>query len=286
MSAQHRRSRLGELAILALPAAALFAFAIIPFGLLLGVSIAHRDVGGLWSPGFELTHFAALLDPEILFTLGYTAVLAVAVSAVSTALAFPFAYFVAAMARRGQVAWLILLLSTLSLSEVLVAFSWQVMLAKRIGVSEIFVWLGWLAEAQSLSPNFGAVVACLVYLVLPVTVLLLYPALSRMDRHIAEAARTLGASPLRVFFTVIVPMMRGPILSSAILATVFTIGTFVPPSVLGRPEEWTIGVLIGRAALTGGNLPAAAAMAILLLVATLALTGLTLMIGRSDERAP
>jgi len=276
-------SRLRELSILVWPAAALFGFAVVPFGLLLGVSVAHRDVEGLWSAGFELTQFAALLNPTVLDTLAYTAVLAVLVAATSTALAFPFAYFVAGMARRGQVAWLILLLSTLSLSEVLVAFSWQVMLAKRIGLSEIFVWLGWLAEPQSLSPNFGAVVACLVYLVLPITVLLIYPALSRMDRHVAEAAQTLGASPLRVFFTVILPMMRGPILSSAILATVFTIGTFVPPTVLGRPEEWTIAVLIGRAALTGGNLPLAAAMSILLLAATLALTGLTVVVGRGQE---
>jgi putative spermidine/putrescine transport system permease protein len=276
-------TRLRELSVLAIPGLALLCFAIVPFILLLGVSVAHRDQEGLWSAGFEFTHFGALLDPTVLGTLVFSAGLALLVSAVSTALAFPFTYFIAGMARRGQIAWLILLLSTLSLSEVLVAFSWQVMLAKRIGLSEIFVWLGLLDEPQSLSPNFGAVVACLVYLVLPVTVLLIYPALSRMDRHIAEAARTLGASPTRVFFTIILPMMRGPILSSAILDTVFTIGTFVPPTVLGRPEHWTIAVLISRAALTGGNLPLAAAMAILLLVVTLALTGLTVLIGRGDR---
>jgi putative spermidine/putrescine transport system permease protein len=288
MTAEPRKpwDRRRELAILIGPGACLIALAVIPFALLLGVSVAHRDPGGLWSAGFEPTHFAALLDRAVLGTLAYTAVLAVIVAGVSTALGFPFAYFIAGMARRGQIAWLILLLSTLSLSEVLVAFSWQVMLARRIGLSAVFVWLGLLAEPQSLSPNFGAVVACLVYLVLPITVLLTYPALSRMDRHIAEAARTLGASPLRVFFTIILPMMRGPILSSAILATVFTIGTYVPPSVLGRPQDWTIAVLIGRTVFSGGDLPAAAAMSILLLTATLALTGVTLVIGRRDGPAP
>jgi putative spermidine/putrescine transport system permease protein len=274
------RSRLGELAVLAGPGAALLVFAIVPFVLLLGVSVAHRDPGALWSTAFEATQFAALLDRTVLGTLAYSAGLAVLVAVVSTGLAFPFTYFIAGMARRGQVAWLILLMSTLSLSEVLVTFSWQVVLAKRIGLSDVFVWLGLLDEPQSLSPNFGAVVACLIYLVLPVTVLLIYPALSRLDRHVPEAARTLGASPLRVFFTVILPMMRGPILSSGILTTVFTIGTFVPPTVLGRPEQWTIAVLIGRAALTGGNLPLAASMSILLLATTLALTGLTVLVGR------
>lgn len=276
-------TRLRELAILTLPATALIAFAIIPFVLLLGVSVAHRDQEALWSPGFELTHFIELLDPTVLGTLAYTAGLALVVAVLSTALAFPFTYFIAGMARRGQVAWLILLLSTLSLSEVLVAFSWQVMLAKRIGLSEVFVWLGLLDEPQSLSPNFGAVVACLVYLVLPVSVLLIYPALMRLDRHVPEAARTLGASPVRVFFTIILPMMRGPILSSGILATVFTIGTYVPPTVLGKPEDWTIAVLIGRTALTGGNMPFAASMSVLLMATTIALTGLTAVLGRRRE---
>ena len=276
-------SRLGELAVLAWPGGALLLFAAVPFVLLLGVSVAHRDPAGLWSPAFEATQFAALLDRNVLGTLAYSAGLAVLVAVVSTALAFPFTYFIAGMARRGQILWLILLMSTLSLSEVLVTFSWQVVLAKRIGLSDVFVWLGLLDQPQSLSPNFGALVACLIYLVLPVTVLLIYPALSRLDRHVAEAARTLGASPLRVFFTVIVPMMRGPILSSAILTTVFTIGTFVPPTVLGRPEDWTIAVLIGRMALTAGNLPLAASMSILLLATTLALTGLTVLVGRGAK---
>jgi putative spermidine/putrescine transport system permease protein len=275
-------ARLREYLVLAWPAFAIAGLFIVPFGLLLQVSVAHRDPGGLWSPGFEFTNFAQMLDAGPLETLLFTAGLAVLVAILAMAIAFPFTYFITRMGRRAQVVWLILLLSTLSLSEVLVAFSWQVMLAKRIGLSQLFVWLGLMAEPESLSPNFGAVLSCLVYLVLPFTVLLLYPALSRLDKHISEAAQTLGASPLRVFFTVILPMMRAPMLSSAILVAVFTIGTFVTPQVLGRPEHWTFAILIGKAALTGGNLPFAAAMAILLLAATLGLTGLTMLIGRKQ----
>lgn len=271
--------------LLAWPALAVGGFFLVPFALLMQVSVGRGDPEALWRPGFSLANFARMLQPVFLDSLAFSAGLAVLVAAICTVLALPLTWFITRMGRRAQVAWLILLLSTLSLSEVLAAFAWQVMLAKRIGLSQLLVWAGLLAEPQSLSPGFGAVVACLVYLVLPYSVLLIYPALSRLDRHVVEAARTMGAAPLRVFLTVVVPMLRGPLLSSFILVTVSTIGTFVTPSVLGRPEHWTIAILIGKAALTGGDMPFAAAMAIFLLVTTLALIGLTLLIGRRQEPA-
>ncbi len=267
--------------IVAWPTLAIGAFCIVPFFLLLQASVAHHNPGGLWSPGFEFTSFAGLAAPFVVERLIYSAGLALLVAAICIVVAFPLTWFITRLRRRAQVAWLILLLSTLCLSEVLIAFAWQIMLAKRIGLSQIFVWLGLLAEPQSLSPSFGAVLACLVYLLLPYSVLLIYPALSRIDRHVPEAALTLGASPWRMFTTVVLPMMRGPLLSSAILVTVFAIGTFVAPTVLGRPEHWTVAILIGRVALAEGNLPFAAALAILLLVTTIGLTGATLLIGRS-----
>jgi len=278
-----RIDRASRSLILSWPALTIVSLVAIPFLLLLQVSVGHHDPSGLWSPGFDLSNFALLADPILLRTLAYSAGLAILVAIVCTAIAFPLTYLITRMPRRRQIAWLILLLSTLSLSEVLVAFAWQVMLAKRIGLSEIFVVLGLLSEPQSLSPGFGAVVSCLIYLVMPITVLLLYPGLSRLDRDLIEAAQTMGASNRMIFLTVVLPMLRGPIISSAILVAVFTIGTYVTPSVLGQPQQWTIAVLISRTALSDGNLPGSAAMALLLLAVTLALTGGTILLGRKKE---
>jgi putative spermidine/putrescine transport system permease protein len=286
ISADARENRaVRQSLLLAWPSLMIGLFFVVPFALLLEVSVGRHAAEGLWQAGFEPGNFIRMLDPVILRTLAYSIALALLVALVSTVLAFPFTYFITRMGRRAQIVWLILLLSTLSLSEVLVAFAWQVMLSKRIGLTDLLVHLGLASPSESLTPSLGAVVTCLTYLVFPYTVLLLYPALSRMDRHVIEAARMLGASPVRVFLTVIVPMMRGPILSSTILASVSTIGTFVTPSVLGRPEHWTIAILIGKAALTGGDLPLAAALSILLLSVTLGLTGLTMLIGGGRRAA-
>jgi putative spermidine/putrescine transport system permease protein len=145
------------------------------------------------------------------------------------------------------------------------------MLSKRIGLSNLFVALGLMDAPESLTPSGGAVIACLVYLVLPFTVLTLFPVLSRLDRDLIEAARTLGASPLRAFASVVVPMTKGPAMIAFVMAMVLTVGAYVPPLVLGRPQSWPMAVLIGSTALAGHDLPRAAAMSILLLAATVLL---------------
>jgi len=107
----------------------------------------------------------------------------------------PLTYLITRMRRRVQVVWLVFLLATLSLSDVLIAFSWQVMLSKRIGLVEHFRGAGADVRAGIADAQQRAVIACLVYLVLPFTVLTLFPVLSRLNYDLIEAARNPGASP-------------------------------------------------------------------------------------------
>lgn len=275
------RSRL----LLAWPAMVLGLFLLVPFALLLRVSVAPHDQTGLWLGGVSLAPLAGLLDPLLLRSLAISVALSLVVGALSVAVGFPLAWLITGMRRRRQVLWLILLLATLSLSEVLIVFSWQVMLSKRIGLSQILVAVGLMDEPDSLSPSLGAVIACLLYLVVPFVVLTLYPPLSRLDRSLVEAARTLGASGQQAFVTVVLPLARAPIASAFSLAAVLTLGSYVTPIVLGSASTWTVAILISKTALGARDLPGASAMALLLLaVSLLLLTGLA-RLGRGRRAA-
>jgi putative spermidine/putrescine transport system permease protein len=282
VDAERRR---GVAFLLAWPAVALLGFVAIPFGLLLAISVAPNDQGLLWGRGVTLRAYGTLADPELVHALLRSLELALLVAAISLALGFPLTYLIVHMRRRQQVAWLVFLLTTLSLSDVLIAFSWQVMLSKRIGLSGVFVALGLMDPSDSLTPSNGAVIACLVYLVMPFTVLTLYPVLSRLDRTLIEAARTLGASPSRAFLSVVIPLTRGPAMIAFLMAAVLTLGAYVPLLVLGRPQSWTMAVLIGGAALAGHDLPRASAMSIFLLGVTILLAvGAARLVRRSLRR--
>jgi putative spermidine/putrescine transport system permease protein len=67
---------------------------------------------------------------------------------------------------------------------------------------------------------------------------------------------------------------------------VFNLGAYLLPQVLGRPEHWTLSVHITDQAVFQSNIPFAAAMAIFLMLVSLALVGLTLLLGRERSFAP
>lgn len=271
-----RARRLPPLALL-YSAAALAAFFALPFLMLLRVSLARRDPSVYQGTGLTLEGYTRLADPLVTNAILNTLGLALVVATIAILIAVPATYLISRMDRRPQVGWLLGLLTTLALSEVLVTFSWQVLLSRRAGLSNILVWLGILEEPLSLSPSYGALVACLVYVVLPFNVLALYPGLSRFDPSYIEAARTLGARPVRALLGIVLPILRGPIAAAYLMTVVIALGAYVAPRILAEPRDWTIGVIITDTAMQGQNLPMAAAIAVLVLVVAL---GLVAGIGR------
>src|SRR3546814_2929302 len=103
-------------------------------------------------------------------------------------------------------------------SSDLIGFAWSTLLSRTAGISNLLVAVGLLDQPVALVPNFAAVLTGMVYQALPYTILVLYPALARLDNSFVEAALTLGASPLRGFFTVVIPMLRNTIVATLIMA--------------------------------------------------------------------
>lgn len=267
------------------PTLMLCVFFVIPFTIMAAISFFHRVQGGFYEPGFEFANYArfftAFFGEILVFSLSVSGLAA----AICVAIGFPFTYMLTRLARRRQVVWLVFLLAVLSLSEVIIGFSWSILLSRTAGLSNLLVALGAMDRAVSWSPGFTALMMGLCYLAFPYTVLVLYPALSRLDPQLPEAARTLGASPLRTFFTVVVPALRGAIVATLIMVFVFTLGAYLLPQLLGRPQHWTLSVMITDQAIYQSNLPFAAAMAMFLMLVSLALVGLTYVVGGERRRA-
>ena len=217
--------------------------------------------------------------------LGFSLMLAVTVAICCVVLALPFTYLLSRLTRRLQVIWLVALLSVLSLSEVIIGFAWSTLLSRTAGLSNLLVKIGLLEQPVALFPSFGAVLTGMVYQALPYTILVLYPAIVRLDPTLMEAARTLGSSPIRAFFNVLVPALRNTIMATLIMVFIFALGSYLLPQILGRPQHWTLSVLITDQAIYQSNMPFAAAMAVFLVLVTLGLVALTLLIGRKGEKA-
>jgi putative spermidine/putrescine transport system permease protein len=281
------RVTLRDHAALLYPAAMLAVFFVVPFGIMLAVSFFHRVEGGFYEPGFELASYARFLTPFFGQVLAFSLWISALAAAIVVAVGFPFTYALTRLPRPAQVVFLVFILAVLSLSEVIVGFAWSTLLSRTAGLSNLLVWLGLSAQPRAWSPSFPALLVGLCYLGFPYTVLVLYPALSRLDPELPEASRMLGASPLLTFFLVVVPSQRASILGALIMVFVFNLGAFLLPQVLGQPQHWTLSVHITDQAVFQSNLPFAAAMAVFLMLFSLALIGLTLLAGgRRAEVAP
>jgi len=273
----------GWLAVI--PLAFLAALFVVPFAIMFAVSLAERVPGGFYEPGLELTHYARFLSAFFGGILLVSVGVAAGAAAICVTLAFPFVLLLAQLRRRAQTMILVFLLAVLSLSEVIIGFSLSTLLSRTAGVGNLLAWAGLLAEPRAYTPGLFALMTGLCYLGFPYAVLVLYPPVARIDPELPEAARSMGATPLRAFASVILPLMRVPLTGALILVFVFTLGSYLLPQLLGRPQHWTLSVHITDQAVFQSNLPFAAAMAVLLLLVSLALVGLTLLLGSGREAA-
>ena len=276
---------LAEYGPLAFPALMLVVFFVMPFGIMVAVSFFRRQQGGFYTPDFVFSNYERFLTPFFGGVLGFSLMLAGLVAVVCVVLGFPFTFLLSRLHRRTQIVWLVALLSVLSLSEVIIGFAWSTLFSRTAGITNLLVAAGLMAEPVALLPGFGAVLTGMVYQALPYTILVLYPALARLDPTLLEAARTLGASPARAFLNVVVPALRDTILATVIMVFVFALGSYLLPQILGRPQHWTLSVLITDQAIYQSNMPFAAAMAVFLVLVSLSLVGLTLLIGRREAAA-
>ncbi|MBS1167889.1 MAG: transporter permease [Proteobacteria bacterium] len=265
------------------PGLMLTIFFIVPFGTMVAVSFFRRQQGGFYVPDFVLANYARFLTPFFGNVLIFSLYLAIAVAVVSLIVAVPFTYLIARSRRQTQVIWLVALLSILSLSEVIIGFAWSTLLSRTAGITNLLVWLGLMQAPQALVPGFGAVLTGMVYQAMPYAVLVLYPSMVRLDPTLTEVARTLGASPLKAFFTVVLPALRTTLIATLIMAFIFALGSYLLPQILGRPSHWTLSVLITDQALYQSNMPFAAAMAVFLVLVSLALVSLTMFAGKKLE---
>lgn len=267
-------------------AIALGVFFLVPFAIMLAFSFYHKVPGGLHEPAFEADNYVRFFSPffgRILLTTTWICALA---SVLALCVGFPLTYAVARMGRRAQAAGLILVVSLLSLSEVVIGFAWSVILSRTAGIGKWLALAGWIDAPRAFAPGFGALLLALVFICVPFVVLVLYPPLTRLPREWVEAARTLGATPLSAVATVVVPLMRGAFVSAFVLTFIYSLGSYVLPTMLGQPRHWTLSVHITDQALYQSNMPFAAAMSVFLVVTSLALIAAVGRVSKAGGRRP
>ncbi len=94
-------------------------------------------------------------------------------------------------------------------------------------------------------------------------------AFAAVDRSLEEAARNIGAGPLRTFFTVSLPLAAPGLMASAVFVFLESLDEFTGTFFVGVPDVTTLPLLMFNASM-GGNYQIASITALLLLVPSIA----------------
>jgi spermidine/putrescine transport system permease protein len=176
-------------------------------------------------------------------SMGVTLVIAV----VTTALAYPVAYFLAFGARRRRYVLLLVLLAPFFTSFLLRVLAWQVMLNGN-GVVNSALWeLHLRPHGDSVSwliNTWFSVGLVLAYAWVPFVALPIFVSMDNLDRRLLEAAGDLGASRLQMFLRVTLPMSLPGVVAGFVFVLIPTTGEFVTPQLVGGSGTYMFGQAI------------------------------------------
>jgi putative spermidine/putrescine transport system permease protein len=113
------------------------------------------------------------------------------------------------------------------------AFGWLALLSNRGLLNTWLQAAGLVDSPLQLARNEASVILAMTHVLIPFAAFPLASAMRAVDERVLLAARGLGASRLRIFWQVFLPMTLSGIIGAALIVFVFALGFFVTPAILG-----------------------------------------------------
>jgi spermidine/putrescine transport system permease protein len=187
-------------------------------------------------------------------------------TAITFAVGFPTAWFIATRPAKSRALWLFL---------ITIPF-WTNLLIRTVAINEVIrnegvintllIRAGLIDQPLRIIYTDTAVLIGMAYVYLPLMVLPLFAAIDRFDMKLLEAGYDLYASRLQVLRRVILPLVKPGIVAGSILVFIPSLGAYVTPRVLGGGKNMMIGNFIELQFGQGRNWPLGAALSMTLLV--------------------
>lgn len=277
MSAKEAKAALTKREALAIPMA-LWAFVFVGLALLyvLGLSFLSRGEGFSASLPLTLQNYQKLSAGMYIKSLLLSLRLAAFTACLCFAIGYPFAYYMAKSSKRVRT-WLMLLVIVPFWTNALIRiYGWKILLAANGPINQALMQLGFIDKPLKLLYSEFAVMVGMVYATIPFMILPVYSSVEQMDWTLVEAARDLGANPIKAFWTVTFLQTLPGVLAGVVLTFIPSIGLFFISDLLGGSTTMLLGNLVHNELLKSRDLPLAAALSMLLL----SLTGLILLVYR------
>lgn len=162
---------------------------------------------------------------------------------------------------------------------------WLFMLS--IGTSAVTLGLGYLITFRGQVRNPLLMVMAHSLIALPFAIRSIKPAFAAIPRNLRDSGAMLGASPLKSFFLIELPLLKSGLLTAFIFSMTVSLGEFGASSFMTTPERPTIPIAIYRYLGQPGPKNFGQAMALSTILLCLCLVSIQLIerTGKDSERA-
>jgi putative spermidine/putrescine transport system permease protein len=246
----------------------LVLFLLLPYLNMVVMSFRTPSTRQVFAPGFTADNYLnALLDPDFYYLriLWDTMVLGVMTTAICLVLGYPVAYHLARSRSRFKGILYACVLSPLLVGVVVRCYGWIIILANNDGlINNTLRQMGLVKTYLPLMYNSFGVSVGLVHIFLPFMILPLLGAIQSIDPALEEAARSLGASRLKIMARIVFPLSMPGVQAGTVLVFVLTISSYVIPILLGGFKVMIMSTLVVQQLLDAMLWPFGASLAFLL----------------------
>ncbi|MFW7339938.1 ABC transporter permease subunit [Pollutimonas sp. H1-120] len=207
-----------------------YAFLYIPILCLMAFSFNDSSMMTSWT-GFSFKWYVELFNDQALLGAARLSLLIAALTATAAVAIGTWAgYVLARMGRfRGFALYIGMVSAPLVMPEVVLGIS---LLLMFVEVSQLF---GWPAGNGIFTIWVGHVTLCMAYVAV-----IIQSRIRELDRSLEEAALDLGATPLKVFFVITLPLILPALMAAWLLAFTLSLDDVVIASFLSGPGYTTL----------------------------------------------
>ncbi len=244
-----------------------------PLCLLLRYSVNRYDPMELMIEAATPANYVRFFtDSYYLDVMSTTLFIAVVSTALCLLLGLPIAWRLARMESRWKSLAVLLVVLPLFVGSTVRTVGWLILFSKRGLLDQAAAWMVPGGHIDMMYTR-NAVLIGIVSFNLPYMVLTLQSVLEGIDIRLVEAARGLGADPVRGFWRIVWPLALPGVATASILVFILSMNAYATPVLLGGPRFHMMAPELYAAFATDNNWPFASAMAFILMAVTLLLTG-------------
>lgn len=204
--------------------------------------------------------------PVNLTVLARTFTIAFWVTACCVLVAYPYAFAMSIAGPRLRLVLIMCVLVPFWVSGVVRTLAWVILLQDSGVINRILLALGF-EKVRLIRTQLGVTIG-MTQVLLPFMIMPLYAVMRGIDLRLLQAARSLGAHPVKSFFQIYLPLSLPGVFAGATIVFILSLGFYITPLLLGGPQSTMLFTLIQQQVLSLLSWGRGGAMGVVLLVAT------------------